>query len=54
MATVYWYGRETADLLAVLAPDLLTATGVAAGTAHLILDGTVVQIDRVGMATGAD
>lgn len=54
VATVYRYVREAVDLLAGLAPDLPTATGVAAGKAYVILDGTLVRIDRVGMATGAD
>ncbi len=42
------------NLLAALAPDLPTATGVAAGKAYVILGGTLLGIDRVSVATGAD
>ena len=47
VATVYRYIREAIDLLAALAPDLATAMRTAATKAYLILDGTLVRIDRV-------
>jgi hypothetical protein len=52
--TVYRYLREALDLLAALAPTLEQAIEVARGKAHVILDGTLLRIDRVGMAGGRD
>lgn len=52
--TVYRYLREALDLLAALAPTLEQAIEVARGKAHVILDGTLLRIDRVGMTGGRD
>ena len=52
--TVYRYLREGLDVLAALAPSLDQATDVAVMKAFVVLDGTLLRIDRVGMATGAD
>jgi hypothetical protein len=48
-------GETYADpaTLAVLAPTPADAIEVAAGKAFVILDGTVLRMDRVGMAAGA-
>ena len=51
---MYRYLREAIGLLAALAPTLQQAIEVAAGKAFVILDGTLLRIDRVGMATGRD
>jgi len=51
---VYRYLREAIGLLAALAPTLQQAIEVAAGKAFVILDGTLLRIDRVGMASGYD
>ena len=53
-STVYRYLREAIGLLAALAPTLDQAIEVAAGKAFVILDGTLLRIDRVGMASGYD
>jgi hypothetical protein len=53
-STVYRYLREAIGLLAALAPTLDQAIAVAAGKAFVILDGTLLWIDRVGMASGYD
>ncbi len=53
-ATVYRYLREALDLLAALAPTLAQAIEFTAGKAHVILDGTLLRIDRVGTAGGRD
>ncbi|WP_232668839.1 transposase family protein [Pseudonocardia sp. TRM90224] len=52
--TVYRYLSEAFDLLAVLAPTLAEAIEVARGKAHVILDGTLLRIDRVGIVGGRD
>jgi DDE superfamily endonuclease/Helix-turn-helix of DDE superfamily endonuclease len=52
--TVYRYLREGLDVLAALAPTLDQAITVAARKAFVTLDGTLLRIDRVGMASGAD
>ena len=52
--TVFRYIREALDVLAALAPTLHHAITVAAGKAFVILDGTLLAIDRVGMASGYD
>ena len=49
-STVYRYVREALGLLAAMAPTLEQAIAVAAGKAFVILDGTLLRIDRVGMA----
>jgi len=50
-STVYRYLREAIGLLAALAPTLDQAIEVARGKAFVILDGTLLRIDRVGMAS---
>jgi hypothetical protein len=52
--TVFRYIREAVDALAALAPTLAQAVEVVARKAFVILDGTLLRIDRVGMATGRD
>jgi hypothetical protein len=52
--TVYRYVREALDLLAVRAPTLQQAIEVARGKAYVVLDGTLLRIDRVGMIGGRD
>jgi hypothetical protein len=47
VSTVYRYIREAVDLLATLAPSLADAVRVARTTAYVILDGTLISIDRV-------
>jgi DDE superfamily endonuclease/Helix-turn-helix of DDE superfamily endonuclease len=48
-ATAWRYVNETVDLLAARAPKLRPAMRAArrAGHAHLVLDGTLIPIDRV-------
>lgn len=53
-STVYRHVREALDLLAAIAPTLEQAIEVAARKAFVILDGTLLRIDRVGMTTGYD
>jgi hypothetical protein len=53
-STVYRYIREALDLLAAMAPTLAQAIEVASRKAFAILDGTLLRIDRVGMASGYD
>ena len=53
-STVYRYLREALELLAAMAPTLTEAIAVAAGKAYVILDGTLLRIDRVGMTGGRD
>ncbi|ANY10742.1 hypothetical protein AFB00_30535 (plasmid) [Pseudonocardia sp. HH130630-07] len=53
-STVYRYIREALDLLAAQAPTLEQAIEVAKRKAFVILDGTLLRIDRVGMASGYD
>ena len=50
-STVYRYLREALELLAALAPTLEEAIDVARGKAFVILDGSLLRIDRVGMAS---
>ncbi len=50
-STVYRYVREALGLLAAMAPTLQQAIAVAAGKAFVILDGTLLRVDRVGMAS---
>lgn len=47
IATAYRYIRETVDLLANLAPTLEQAMQTVRRKAYVILDGTVLPIDRV-------
>jgi hypothetical protein len=53
-STVYRYIREALDLLARMTPTLEQAIEVASRKAFVILDGTLLRIDRVGMASGYD
>src|SRR3954451_15993707 len=52
--TVYRYLREALDLLAAVAPTLEQAMEVARGKAYVILDGSLLRIDRVGMTAKQD
>ena len=52
--TVFRYIREALDVLAALAPTLAEAIAVALGKAFVILDGTLLSLDRVGMVGGRD
>ena len=52
--TVFRYIREALDVLAAMAPTLQEAMAVAVGKAFVIIDGTLLRIDRVGMAAGRD
>jgi hypothetical protein len=53
-STVYRDIREALTLLAAMAPTLQQAIEVASRKAFVILDGTLLRIDRVGMASGRD
>src|SRR5919107_6174735 len=53
-STVYRYLREGVELLAAMAPTLAQAIAVAQRKAFVILDGTLLRIDRVGMTAGCD
>jgi len=53
-STVYRYIDEGLTLLAAMAPTLKEAIAVAAGRAYVILDGSLLRIDRVAMASGND
>jgi hypothetical protein len=52
--TVFRYVREGVDVLAAIAPTMQEALDVARRKAFVILDGTLLPIDRVGMASGHD
>ncbi|MFG3552660.1 transposase family protein [Streptomyces sp. NPDC047725] len=45
--TAYRYVTETVDLLAALAPTLADAVRAASTKAYLLLDGTLLPIDRI-------
>lgn len=47
IATVYRYIREAVDLLAALAPTLEQAMQTVRKKAYVVLDGTVLLIDRI-------
>ncbi len=53
-STVYRYVREAIGLLAAMAPTLAQAIEVARRKAFVILDGTLLRIDRVAMTSGRD
>jgi hypothetical protein len=53
-STVYRYVREALARPAAMAPTLDQAIEGARGKAFVILDGTLLRIDRVGMASGRD
>ncbi len=48
VATVYRYLREAVDLLAAAAPSLTEAMRTARAKAFVILDSTLVPIERIG------
>ena len=52
--TVFRYVQEALEVLAALAPSLRDAVAVAVRKAFVILDGTLLRIDRVGMGSGRD
>ena len=52
--TVFRYIHEALEVLAALAPSLRDAVAVAIRKAFVILDGTLLRIDRVGMGSGRD
>lgn len=52
--TVFRYIREALEVLAALAPSLSDAVATATRKAFVILDGTLLRIDRVGMDSGRD
>jgi len=54
VATAHRYVREGLEVLAAMAPTLAQAVQTAATKAFVILDGTVIPIDRVAMAHGRD
>lgn len=54
VSTVYRYLAEGVALLAALAPRLEEAVAVAAGKAYVIIDGSLLRIDRVAMASKND
>jgi hypothetical protein len=54
VTTAYRYLREALQVLAALAPTLEEALAVAARKAYVTLDGTLMRIDRVAMASGND
>ncbi|MBB4981134.1 hypothetical protein GGE06_002042 [Streptomyces sp. SFB5A] len=47
IATVYRYITEAVEVLAAVVPDLATAVRTAAHKAFVILDGTLLPIDRI-------
>lgn len=54
LATVFRYVREALDVLAAMASSLTTAVGIARRKAFVIVDGTLLRTDRVGMTGGRD
>ncbi|MEV4733037.1 transposase family protein [Saccharopolyspora sp. NPDC049426] len=54
ITTVFRYIREALQVLAAQAAGLSEAITTAARKAFVIIDGTLLHIDRVGMATGRD
>lgn len=52
--TVFRYVHEGTDVLAATAPTLDEALDVARRKAFVVLDGTLLSIDRVGTASGYD
>jgi transposase len=52
--TVFRYVQEAIEVLAALAPTLAAAMAVIVRKAFVILDGTLLRIDRVGMGSGRD
>ncbi|WP_432536348.1 transposase family protein [Kineococcus arenarius] len=54
IATVHRYVHEALAVLAAMTPTLQHAVTVAAAKAYVVLDGTLLRIDRVAMATKGD
>ncbi|MEV4648342.1 transposase family protein [Saccharopolyspora sp. NPDC049357] len=54
ITTVFRYIREALQLLAARTAGLSEAITTAARKAFVIIDGTLLRIDRVGMASGRD
>lgn len=54
LATVFRYIHEALDVLAVMASSRDTAIDIARTKAFVILDGTLLRIDRIGMTGGRD
>lgn len=52
--TVFRYIHEAIEALAALEPGLRAAVEVAARKAFVILDGTLLRMNRVGMGSGRD
>ncbi|WP_337063500.1 transposase family protein [Kineococcus sp. G2] len=54
LSSAYRYLHEALDVLAAQAPELpeVVAEAVSAGTEHLLLDGTLIETDRVYDRTG--
>ena len=52
--TAFRYIREAVDALAAQAPTLVEAIETAVRKAFVTLDGTLLRMDRVGMAAGRD
>jgi hypothetical protein len=50
-STVYRYVAEAVDLLAALAPTLEEAVRAASRKAFVLLDGTLLPIDRIAAAS---
>ncbi len=47
VTTAYWHIAEAVDILAALAPTLAEAVRTASGKAFMLLDGTLLPIDRI-------
>lgn len=54
VTTAYRYLREALQVLAALAPTLEQAIRTCVRKAYVVLDGTLLRIDRVAMASGND
>ena len=54
LATVFRYIREALEVLAAMVSSLTTAVEIARRKAFVILDGTLLRSDRVGMTGGRD
>jgi hypothetical protein len=52
--TVFRYISEAIEVLAALAPTVRKAVETAVWKAFVILDRTLLRIDRVGMGSGRD
>ncbi len=54
IATVHRYVHEALAVLAAMTPTLQQAVTTAAAKAYVVLDGTLLRIDRVAMAAKGD